>query len=398
MAKQKTKKASAQSKKKQVVTKKASAKKSNIVNKKRKSATPKKSVSKKSPEKPQKVAVSTPSENTTAKPEVSNDNPIKLTEVNLGQETKKNEVNYNEATFVVAAPEVGFLKLEDTSFAVKLTAGVNIKRKDDLNFEFSGKQADGTPFGTIFDCVDVNEAELFMKELIEYSKTGELVIQGLDSPKDNQSSNTETVYEHGQNQVSEVKPKDLSEYKDVPLKVEDMNTIIDQMKMNEQNNQNNAVNQVNQNPVVQNPVVQNPINNFMPNNGINVQPPISNTHTPDPNFNPTIPSQNPQLYPDNNYNLHNNTGGSVVTMITDEQILNDMRKYAKSIEDTLNETFQVRIQGGLPQSDFMNMVNGCSKEYTYDLKNDGKGYFLNVNKGKYQIRVPENPTEYLKIY
>jgi len=386
MAKTKTKKTSTTNKKKEVDKKKKAPKKATLSNKKGKSATSKKSVVKKSTEKRVK---SVKNKQPLAAPQNESDNPIKLTEVELNQETKKIEPDYNNSTFKVEVAELGFLKLEDGSFGVKLTKDVQVKRKDELNFELSGKQPDGTPFVTIFDCVDKNEADAFMNELIDFYKKGDVSIEGVES---NTTEKSEVINENGQNQEPQISDiKDLSEYKDVPLKVEDMNSIIDQMKAKEHNNQQNA--NANVNPIQFNHVVD------QNTEGIKIQPPISNTHTPDHNFNPTIPSQNPQLYPDNNYNLHNNSGShNVVNMMTDEQILNDMRKYAKSIEDTLNETFQVRIQGGLPQSDFMNMVNGCSKEYTYDLKNDGKGYFLNVNKGKYQIRVPENSTEYLKIY
>jgi hypothetical protein len=64
----------------------------------------------------------------------------------------------------------------------------------------------------------------------------------------------------------------------------------------------------------------------------------------------------------------------------------------------VNNTFQVRVQGGLAMGDFNAILKQLTADYTYELKNNGNGYFLNVNKGGYQLRVPENPESYLKIY
>lgn len=431
MAKTLKKKTNSSKGNKVVSKKSAPSKKSQSSNKKTKSATSKKSVSKnsvskeKSSPKKRDSAPIPPVRSETRENQIirtdnpqnnveAEKNPIVLTEAKLPEETKKMEINYNDANFEVAAAEVGFLKLPDGNFGVKLTAGIKVKRRDELNFEFSGKQADGTPFGTIFDCVDKNEADAFMNELIAFSKSGEIKLSDSSNTENVQpaintqptqnTQTTEQVFEHGQNQVSEVNPTVLESYKGVPLKTEDMNKIIDTMKINEQNNQNNS--QMNVNPIVNNPIQ--PTNNppvdksvFTQNPAINIQPPISNTHTPDANFNSSIPSQNPNLiYDPNNpnqfHNQHNNPNPAV--MMNDEQVLSGMRAYANSIEDTLNQTFQVRMHGKLPESDFREMLKGCVQTYAYDIKNDGNGLFLTITKDKYQLRVPENPMEYLKIY
>jgi hypothetical protein len=74
-----------------------------------------------------------------------------------------------------------------------------------------------------------------------------------------------------------------------------------------------------------------------------------------------------------------------------------MKSYGKSIEETLNKTFQVMMQGYLNMSDFKNMLNSCSKEYNYEIKNYDNKYYLILSKGNIEVRIPENENEYLKI-
>lgn len=424
MAKSILKKPTTSNKTKDAVKKAENTKKDIIGNKKTKSATVKKSVIKKeeltkkvssknqlsakknkvtegSKDKRQKKVIVAPNSKLALK------KTIKLTKANIPKkpiEVKPVEINYDEVTFQVAAPEVSLLKLEDGSYCVKLTTGVNIKKTSAIHYEFRGKQADGTPFGTIFDCTDETESDDFMNELINFSKSGELIILDENQTETNMSENTEQV----ENNTPEIKQNDLSEYNGVPLKAEDMNVIINTMKINENNNQNNSivnphntfVPQQPQQTQQNTPLVNEAVNNIITSNpaATNIQPSISNTQIPDHNSNPTIPSQNPQLYPDANYQNPSTNNQSIVTTMTDEQALNQMRIYTKSIEDTLNETFQVRIQGGLTHDDFKIMLNSCSQAYNYEIKHDGIGFCLIVTQGKYSVRVPENTTEYLKVY
>lgn len=416
MAKTKSKNKSKPKEDKPLKKKADSKKKENIGNKKTKSATSEKSVKKKiaSPKKEvaKKPAAKKPSKAKVAKepkkkavkvkvePTVTTENPNENKVVTQPENTAttttnttsvENPVEKNipqgEVVFRVNVPEIGFLKSAEGSFGVKLIAGVTIKRRDALNFEFRGVNADNTPFGTIFDCIDKTEADTFMREVLEAVKTGQIVVESGQVSSTEQQKTEQPVTEQkvADPLQSDTQPKD---YKGVPLKTEDMDELVNKMKQNEQGGQNNANVGVTNNPVTN---VNNPVVNPNPNPTINVQPPISNTHTPDPNFNPTIPSQNPMLTPNPNPVVN-------VNSMSDEQLLANMRAYANSIEDTVNNTFQVRIQGGLAMADFNTILKQMSGEYTYDLKNDGKGHFLNVNKGGYQLRVPENPDSYLKIY
>lgn len=399
MAKSKSKTKEKQKEKKSLKKKSNLKKKDGISNKKTKSATSEKSVKKKNSS--TKKEVKKVSDKKEVKPTVETTSPeqkgvvhensdITKTETPV-QQTVQSPIESNnqqaETIFKVITPEIGFLKSPEGNFGVRLIAGVTIKRRDALNFEFRGTQTDGTPFGTIFDCVDEVEADTFMREVLEAVKTGQIVVESgqvsnTEPPKTEQPVTEQKVTDPLQ---SDTQPKD---YKGVPLKTEDMDSLVNEMKKNEQNNHNNANINTTQNPVAN---VTNFAANQTPNQNINIQPPISNTNTPDPNFNPTIPSQNPMLTPNINPVVNINS-------MSDEQLLKNMRAYANSIEDTINNTFQVRVQGGLSMADFNSVLKQMSSDYTYDLKNDGKGHFLNVNKGGYQLRVPENPDSYLKIY
>lgn len=277
-------------------------------------------------------------------------NPIKITEAKLPV-TENKEPNYNESKFKIVADELWFLKQVDDSFRVKLMKDATVSKRDDLNFELRGVLADGTDVGTILDCSDYEEANQFMNEIINYVKTGEMII---DSGENN--STTEITNSNSDNNPSESinnKPL-LEEFKDIPLMADDMDVLINELKQNEQPN------------------------NIVPNN--------VNTH----NFNNTNTNDSP-LFTQNMMNQN------ITFKMSNEQILSEMRKYGNSIEHNINETFQVRIQGGLPKQEFLKVIDGCSKEYSYDLKNDGKGYFLNINQGELQLRVPEDINQYLKI-
>lgn len=322
----------------------------------------------------------------------------------------KKEVDYNEATFQVKDAELSFLKQSDESFLIKLITGVNIKRRDELNFEFRGFQADGTDFGTIFTCIDSNEAIQFMSELINCTNEGKIVIighEGTQSETTTQDSNIQVEDIQNPTQVNQI------DYSGVPIKTEDMTTIINALKTSElKNNPNSGFhNQMVANPIPPNtasPISFNPINNNMAN-AMTVQPPIVN-QAPQlhQGIGAIVPSQNPQLTHDSNYHIHANSNPSInangqfieniPTVNTNEMIQDELRKYANSIEDTLNDTFQVRVQGGLSTHEFTKILTGCSQAYSYDVAFDGKGNYLIVAKGDFKMRVPEEPTEYLKVF
>ena len=54
----------------------------------------------------------------------------------------------------------------------------------------------------------------------------------------------------------------------------------------------------------------------------------------------------------------------------------DMIAYGNSILSCIRESFQVRIQGGLPIADLHGTLARSSKEFTYEVKSDGNGKFV----------------------
>lgn len=369
MAKTVSKKSSSVSKSKTTVDKKQAAKKSVAATKKTKSVTPKKSVTKKSVK--------------------AKSNTLKLTKSVLPKHEVK-EPDYGSMIFEVIANEVGFIKLPDNTFLINAIKGVKVRRKDELNFELFGKNADGTDFSTIFECVNKEESEQLISELTNFSNSGEVSVIKTENNTTENMNGIST--EEGENQIhthedtqEESKPRDLSEFNGVPLKVEDMTEIINIMKVN---NHNNGVSVPTPAPVQNAPLMVNPINPHTQNFASNT--PAVFQHNA---VNAVVPSQNPFANESNNPHMTN----SVINVSSSEQKLNELKLYAKSIEDNINSTFQVRVQGGLPKSELMNVLNSCSKDFTYDVKNDGKGLFLTVTQGEYQLRVPENPMEYLKV-
>lgn len=86
-----------------------------------------------------------------------------------------------------------------------------------------------------------------------------------------------------------------------------------------------------------------------------------------------------------------------IDAIVQNQSLENMNEYGKSIMDNINGSFQARMWGGLPFNEAQALLNISSKDYTYELVNDGKGVFLKMKKENIEIRVPKNVNEYLKV-
>lgn len=358
MAKKTTKKSTKTNTSKAPVKKSTAKKETTKGNTKTKLVTPKKSVTKKL------VSVDESTKKKSPKPS------MKLTKSELPEVITPQEPNYDECKFTVVSPELGFIKLEgDIPFAVKLQAGVTIVKKTDMSYEFKAKDHNGTDIGTIFDCIDQEESDQFMKELIEFTKNGAVTFAPISSNEGEVSNEVKpetesisVVEEFESITPVDVETKNLDEFKDKAIKAEDMNSLIESMKANGVTAppapiQNNM------------PVANNPISPAILNQNGNTNNPV--------NYNTAVP---PSIH-----------------TFSSEQKLNELIKYGKSIQETVDGTFQARIQGGLPMSDFMATINQCSKNYTYDVKNDGNGYYLIITFEEHQVRVPENTTEFLKV-
>lgn len=385
MAKTTSKKTSVSSSNKAVENKKPNANEVSNGNKKTKSATSSKSVSKKDQLEGKKQPVKSDSKKESSKKirkVPKGENPIVLTEAVIPTTpvveepiaTPVKEIDYNTVTFVLS-DEVSFFKPIDNALWLKLAIGVTVRKVDDLTFELKGKLPDGNTFGTMLPCNSTDESTAFMNQLVNYVSQNKISILGEETTVSNNVDSQESK--------KEVNPADS--YSGVPLKTENMDVLINSMKQNEQNDApkeqpSNNVHKMSFNPIMNN----------MSKAAI-VEPPLPNNE----NFhsmNAIIPSQNPQL----GYEASTNQNNS--SQKTEQDEFNAMMLYGKSIEHNLNETFQARIQGGLPISEFKASLNNCLKEYSYDVKTENNKHFLIISKGDVQIRIPENPEEFLKVY
>ena len=329
-------------------------------NTKTKLVTPKKSVTKKL------VSVDESTKKKSPKPS------IKLTKSELPEVITPQEPNYDECKFTVVSPELGFIKLEgEIPFAVKLQAGVNIVKKDAMRYEFRAKDHNGNDIGTIFDCIDQEESDQFMKELIEFTKSGDVTFAPISKNEGEVEASNEVKPETESISVVEefesitpvsAETKNLDEFKDKAIKAEDMNSLIESMKAN---------------GVTAPPA---PIQNNMP---------VANNPS-----DPAVLNQNGNTINPVNYNAA--VPPSIHTF-SKEKKFDELVKYGKSIQETVDSTFQARMQGGLPMSDFMATINQCSKNYNYKVENDGNGYYLIITFEEFQVRVPENEGEFLKV-
>lgn len=80
-----------------------------------------------------------------------------------------------------------------------------------------------------------------------------------------------------------------------------------------------------------------------------------------------------------------------------DAIVAKMQGYGNSIADTINNTFQVKVQGAIAQGDVQRLLNASSKEYTYEIKADQNGRYIVLTQGANSIRVPQDETAYLPI-
>jgi hypothetical protein len=83
-----------------------------------------------------------------------------------------------------------------------------------------------------------------------------------------------------------------------------------------------------------------------------------------------------------------------ISKIINNKIIKDMEDYGESIVNTIH----AKSWCAMSQSEVNNLItNQVSKDYTYELKNDGKGFFLQLSKNGITSRAPKDENSYLKI-
>jgi hypothetical protein len=89
---------------------------------------------------------------------------------------------------------------------------------------------------------------------------------------------------------------------------------------------------------------------------------------------------------------------SDISSIINNQSNAQLEAYAESIASYINTSFQANVWGAMPRGDVQTFLSNQSKEYKYEIKNDGeKGIYLEVSKDNTVVRMPKNTAEYMKI-
>jgi len=232
------------------------------------------------------------------------------------------------------------------------TEGTKIQRKNEEIYHVFGQVQQGAPFDVTFECIDREEADLLWVQLLDYERTPEKYIK--EVPKTEQPPVTEqpiteqqpiqpitTVDEAIKNQVDtkpiepEKKPEDFT---GVPLNTVDMDSLINSL-------------------------------------------PETKSQTPVTNANPV---------------QHLATATNISHLISNQNTA-QMEAYGESIATHINTSFQANLWGAMPLDVAKDFTKTCAADYTYEFKNDGKGYYMELTKDKTTVRIPKNPDEYLKV-
>jgi len=75
----------------------------------------------------------------------------------------------------------------------------------------------------------------------------------------------------------------------------------------------------------------------------------------------------------------------------------EILQYAKTLEADIMGGFQMRMKGAIEHGELKRTLDSCSKAYTYDIKNDGKGQYILITRDEYIARVPEDKNKFIVI-
>lgn len=112
----------------------------------------------------------------------------------------------------------------------------------------------------------------------------------------------------------------------------------------------------------------------------------------------------PALQPDANNNLKNQP-----IVIPSQHIGNiDVEKadidhkialpaYAKSLEENLYNSFTMRMHGTMQKNELKRVLEGCLKDYTYELIDAAQGKYITVTHAEISARVPEDENKFITV-
>jgi len=253
----------------------------------------------------------------------------------------------------------------------------NISRKNDTIFDVFGKSEHGAEYKTEFECHDKEEGDFLAKQLSDYEKNpAQFITEVTETEKVAETNTTPPPTQTTSTGVP--KPN-------IPSHALDANGNIDMTKLTAaeiMSIQNGNISKV---------VEEKKTVNFegVPVTAVNIEDMINNL-PPKPENQNIIPVQN---------TINDNISAKPLDFsnIMNSQILTHIRAYGKSVQDSIDGSFQANSWGGMPQNDVRSFLKNCDGQYIYELLSDGTGFFINMKKDSNEIRIPENPNEYLKV-
>jgi len=217
-----------------------------------------------------------------------------------------------------------------------------IKRETATEYTAYGIMEHDAPFRIPIPCIDLQDAEIFWNELVDCEKNPEKYIK-IEEVMETENKTIEPIKEN--NEVSkkvESKPQSI-----VPLGEEEKETIIKKYE-------------------------------GVPLNEVDIKELVKAA--------PSSPIQDQQK----------KGLGQVadISKIINNKIIKDMDDYGASIVGVIHS----KSWCAMTQAEVNQLLNTqVSKEYTYELKNDGKGFFLQLTKNGITARAPKDENSYLKI-
>lgn len=217
-----------------------------------------------------------------------------------------------------------------------------IKRETATEYTAYGTMEHDAPFRIPIQCIDLQDAENFWDELVDCEKNPEKYIK-IEEAMETENKNTEPIKEN--NEVpKQVESKSQSI---APLGEDQKETIIKKYE-------------------------------GVPLNEVDIKELVKAA--------PSSPIQDQQK----------KGLGQVadISKIINNKIIKDMDDYGASIVGVIHS----KSWCAMTQAEVNQLLNTqVSKEYTYELKNDGKGFFLQLTKNGITARAPKDENSYLKI-
>ncbi len=74
----------------------------------------------------------------------------------------------------------------------------------------------------------------------------------------------------------------------------------------------------------------------------------------------------------------------------------DLELYSHSVLNAINNSFHMRVQGSVPVNELASLIKQLSKDYSYQLKGEVGSTFLEIRKGDFLSRIPNDKNSFIK--